>query len=951
MTRHSPLQAPVGPGAGASNAVSGDRSAPEHWSLGTMLDVVRWRAARQPNELAYTFLLDAAALGDEQATAQFTYADLDRRARAIAAHLQQRAAGRGSIVGERALVVLEPGLDYIAALFGCFYAGVVPAPVYPPDPFRIARTLPRLQAIFGSADCQFLLSSGAILGDQQSTLRQTCPRGAVEIETIVDEGANDWREIDSNPNQLALLQYTSGTTGEPRGVPITHANLIANLRGMAQELDVEDAVAMFWLPPYHDLGLIGGVFLPLFASRHTVLMSPLDFMRSPANWLRAISHYRATTSAAPNFGYELCVRKMTDADCEGLDLSNWQVAVSGAEPVRADTLDRFHERFAPYGFRREAFVPAYGMAETTLMVSVGKLGESPAELELDADALARSQVKPRPGGRRLVGCGPAGPGVEIEIVDPESRQPTHGVGEVWVRSPSVASGYWQKPDLSAEQFGQSILSPRDSQPGAEESNSQNAECERRFLRTGDLGFVRDGQLFLVGRRKEMIILAGRNFYPQDIELAVQSSHPAFKPDGGAAVAVEADNSERLVLLQEVQRPRKQDLDELLTLAQNVCLEETGQSPLRVVLLPVGELPKTSSGKTRRADCWKAIESGELTILAEWPAGAENTEAVEFEKPIGETETWLASAWCDILGLVEVGRRDNFFALGGRSLQVTQMLTGVAERTGLVLPLKTLFDHPTLAQLARHIDQQPKQTPDATAPFAAIDLNQPQPLSPTQQRFWLVEQLGVPGGANVPLALRMNGQIDRQRLDDALARLIARHDALRIAFAVGGTDVTQQLGETKTPAIASLTVAGDPPDEQLLEHALELPWVWKPFDLSAAPLARVAIVDTPGGDQILLLVLHHLICDGSSIGLLLDDLTKLYNQQQLPPPTSYAEYLAALPNDLAPETDYWRQRLANVPPSLDLPLDAPSDATAERGQVDIASRELDQTNLRANRSPR
>jgi len=935
MTWHESLQHHASPGVAASGAAFASGAQPRHWSFDTMLDVVRWRAARQPNELAYTFLLDPGAIGQGDAeqtgeTAQFTYAQLDRRARAIAAHLQQHGAGSRGLVGQRALVVLEPGLDYIAALFGCFYAGVVPAPVYPPDPFRIARTLPRLQAIFSSAECQYLISSGAILGSEESTLRQTCPRGAIEIETIPDAAADNWREVQSDPSRLALLQYTSGTTGEPRGVPITHANLVANLRGMEQALDVDDAVAMFWLPPYHDLGLIGGVFLPLFASRHTVLMSPLDFMRSPASWLRAISHFGATTSAAPNFGYELCVRKIKESDCVGLDLSNWQVAVSGAEPVRAETLDRFCQRFAPYGFRREALVPAYGMAETTLMVSVGALGKRPQELEVDADALAQSEVKLKPGGRRIVGCGPAGPDVEIQIVNPDTCQPTRGVGEVWVRGPSVASGYWRHPELSAEQFGQT-LEPSPTTPAHEQADGS--------FRTGDLGFERHGELFLVGRRKEMIILAGRNYYPQDIELAVQSAHPALKPDGGAAISVEQDAGERLVLLQEVQRPRKQDLDELLEVARRACMEETGQTPFKIVLLPVGELPKTSSGKTRRADCWQALAAGELTVLAEWPAGDAAPSAPPFQPPTGATETWLALAWGEILHLDQVGREDNFFALGGRSLQVTQMLTQVAEQTGMVLPLRTLFDHPTLAQLADHIDQQQQKSPPSQASQptdrTSFDLSQPQPLSPAQQRFWMIEQVGVPGGANVPLAMRLSGTIPPAQLKDALSQLIARHDALRTRFTAHGAVVTQQAVASAAMKVerwrldAAEFDDAELSDETLLERVLEQPWVWRPFDLAAPPLMRAAIVDTPRGDQVLLLVLHHLIADGSSIGLLVDELARLTNQQPLPSDApSYVDYLTAPPKSAEADARYWSERLAGVPPTLDLPLETPIDRSAD-----------------------
>lgn len=890
-----------------------------------MIDVVRWRAARQPRDLAFTFLRDGP-LDAEHQTSQYTFGSLDRRARAIAAELQRRGAA-----GERALVILEPGLDYLAALFGCFYAGVVAVPVYPPDPFRIARTLPRLQAIFGSADCKLLFSTAEILGQGSSPLRQMCPGGVVEIETIVDTQTDDWTPKNTAPSDLALLQYTSGTTGEPRGVPITHANLLENLRGMERLLDVQDAVGLFWLPPYHDLGLIGGVFLPLFAGRHMMLMSPLDFMRSPARWLKAISHYQVTSSAAPNFGYEHCLKKVTDADCEGLDLSSWQVAVSGAEPVRAETLDRFCERFAPYGFRREAFVPAYGMAETTLMVSIPPLEAPPTELQLDTDALTQSRVVPQRGGRRVIGCGPPGPGVEMWIVDPETRRPTDGVGEVWVRGDSVASGYWGRTELTASQFDQTLGG------------------RRGYFRTGDLGFLYEGELFLVGRRKEMIILAGRNYYPHDIELAVQQADDAFKRDGGAAVAVDpgvladGDEGERLVLFQEVQRPKKQDIAALLTTARRVATEETGQEPLRVVLIPVGELPKTSSGKTRRAECWEQYQAGVLSVLAEWPASGAALEAREFEAPANDTEAWLARCWGDLLDVAEVGRGDSFFALGGRSLQVTEMLTQVAQRTGLVIPLAALFDHPTLAELATYIDEQPDEAQATATISRPLDLSQPQPLSASQERFWLVEQLGVPGGANVPVALRLDKRLKLKRLEAALNGLIARHDALRCGFSGEGADVVWQIRQSDQShrdqsdaefieIQQGVFPVGDKESacaEQSIDAVMQDDEVWRPFDLAQPPLVRAKLFDLASGEQILLLVFHHLVCDGGSVGVLLRDLAGLYAGETLPPATKPQA------GGRSTSDAYWADRLAPVPAAIELPL----HNCAAKAQPDIVAARL------------
>ncbi|WP_197531390.1 non-ribosomal peptide synthetase [Posidoniimonas corsicana] len=886
-----------------------------HWGLSTLVEVAQWRALHQGDDPAYTFL--ASDAGDPTS---LTFRGLERRARAIAAAIQQRGPA-----GQRVLVVLEPGLDYIATLFGCFFAGAIAVPVYPPDPFRIARTLPRLRAIFKNADCQLLVSSQQWLASKTSSLRQTCPGGAIAVEDLGADLADAWRPMTLQGSDLALLQYTSGTTGAPRGVAITYDNLQYNLRAMEQLLDVPEAIATFWLPPYHDLGLIGGVFLPLFAGRRTVLMSPLDFVRRPVSWLRAVSDFRATTSAAPNFGYELCVRKVSDEDCAGLDLSSWQVAVSGAEPVRSATLDRFCERFEPYGFRREAFVPAYGMAETTLMVSVGRLAKPPLEREYKAADMAESIVAPRNGKaetiRKLVGCGPPGPEIDLRIVDPETCQATDGVGEIWVRSPGVASGYWRSPDQTSAAFGAKL-----------------AAGESGFLRTGDLGFVDAGELFVVGRLKETIILGGRNYYPQDIELAIQDRDPALKAEGGAVAAVELDGEERLVVFHEVQRPKRQDLPALADTIRSVVLEETLQEPYAVVLLPVGELPKTSSGKTRRSQCWPEFESGALTPAYQWVAGESTAEqrgdgdAKGVDPPASKTEVMLAEVWRSLLDVDVVSRTDSFLALGGQSLQILQLLQEVAGRTGKTVAVQELFEHPTLAEFAEVVDQT--KADGARELSAAPDsfLTQPQRLSEPQQRMWMLEQLGLRGGANVPLAVELQGAVDRQRLADALNKLVSRRQMLRTAFQTAEGEPRQVLRPQASVELADLAPPVSDQQQDLIAWALNQDFVWRPFDLAEAPLARAALVTASPERHVLVLVMHHLICDGASFEPLVDELARMYGGEELAPLAfDFWDHLAAGDRapDAAADQGYWKDRLASAPSAINLPQLSGPPATDPR----------------------
>ena len=926
MSSHAtPLQAT------SESKRSGPRSdspqSPAHWRQPTLVDVLRQRATDTPDDLAFSFLIDG-----EQQIATLSFAQLDLRARRLAASMQ----ARGLVEGQRVLIALDPGLDYIATLFGCFYAGAVATPVYPPDPYRLATTLERLQAIYRGADCSLVISSETILGGANSGMRQLAPAATVAVEELLsaDGAEQDWLGPACDPQRLAVLQYTSGTTSTPRGVMIRFENLNHNLRAMESVIDVADAVAVQWLPPYHDMGLVGCVLLPVFAGRHSYLMSPVSFMQRPVRWLQAISRYQATTTASPNFGYELCLRKVSDDDLAGLDLSSWQVAVSGAEPVRASTIDRFSERLAPYGFRREAFCPAYGMAETTLMVSLSRHSQSPTVIEADTRSLEEGRVElvqcspnpPLPGRgiQRVVGCGPLGMNVDARCVDPASPhnagRETTGVGEIWVRGEGVAAGYWQDEAASTAAFDASLTSG-----------------EEGFLRTGDLGFLLDGELFVTGRRKELILLAGRNFFPHDIELAIQQAHVALKPDGGAAVAIEVENEERLVVFQEVLRPKRQDLTKLAEIAQQAVVTHTLNQPHAIVLLPVGEIPKTSSGKTRRAECRRAWLAGQLQVLHEWRPQAgtstaslktdEDSQPEDSQPPATPTEQWLAQIWSDTLDVTVISRGDNFFSLGGQSLQVVQMLSEVQQRTNAALPFKSLFEAPTLREFANQIDSVPNEATSPSAPRRATpaDRQAQRPLTRPQQRFWLMERFGMAGGANVPLALRLTGKVNRERLQTALDQLVSRHDALRVAITETDGVARQQITDASRLPLAELPPPSAPVSDPLA-WALNRPWVWRPFDLSTAPIARAAVVSLSDEEHLLLLVLHHAVADGASFATLVDDLNHLYQGQQPPPVAGgLADYLVnyeELPYGQR-ATDYWRERLAGLPPAIDLPFDRPA----------------------------
>ncbi|HEV7786800.1 MAG TPA: fatty acyl-AMP ligase, partial [Thermoanaerobaculia bacterium] len=445
-----------------------------------LTEALRETAVSRPGQIAFTFLDEAGAATD------LSYADLDRRALAIAARLQELGGA-----GQRALLLYPPGLEFVAAFLGCLYGGVVAVPAYPPTS---ERTLPRLLAIAQDARPVLALTTSARL-DKLQTLAARLPGfdslAWVETDRIAADLAGAWRDPQPGPDTLAFLQYTSGSTAAPKGVMVSHGNLFHNEEMIRRAFGQSaDSVIVGWLPLYHDMGLIGNVLQPLYLGAHCILQTPATFLQRPLSWLAAISRYRATTSGAPNFAYDLCVRRIGAEQRAGLDLASWEVAFNGAEPVRPDTLERFAAAFAPQGFRRKAFYPCYGLAEATLFVSGGGKGALP--------------VVEAAGARGLVGCGRPWMDQRLAVVDPESGRPVSDgqEGEIWISGPSVAQGYWGQPEATERDFRARLAGdPADAGEGP-------------FLRTGDLGFLRGGELFVTGRLKDLIIVRGRNHYPQ-----------------------------------------------------------------------------------------------------------------------------------------------------------------------------------------------------------------------------------------------------------------------------------------------------------------------------------------------------------------------------------------------------------------------------------------------------
>ncbi len=682
----------------------------------TLHALLAQRAAIFGDQTAYTYL---GVHGDDVVS----YAELNRRAKAIAVEVRKVAKP-----GDRALLVFPAGLDFITSFFGCLYAGVLAVPATYPKP---RRPMPRLTAISQDCDATLALTTSQTI----STMGQGRAESGLDnmpwiaVDEIDDAQADDCCPSDVDRNDLAFLQYTSGSTSEPRGVMVSHGNLLHNLEVIRcgfgldpANTDTPIATGVFWLPAYHDMGLIGGILETLYVGGHSVLMSPAAFLQRPIGWVEAISKYKARVSGAPNFAYEICASRATDEQVAALDLSSWKVAFCGAEPIRAATLNAFRERFAPAKFPSTSFYPCYGLAESTLLATGGR-GPSQLvlqsfvreSLEKDVVEIADNQSDPR--AQTFVGCGLTLNGEELVIVDPATNvvRDKGRIGEIWLRGGSIAKGYWNREEDSRETFGGYLA---DSGKGP-------------YLRTGDLGFVSNGQLYVTGRVKDVIIIRGRNHYPQDIERTVGDAHDALRLDSGAVFSLNESGEDELAIVQEVDRHyRKADFDEVIRQIRRAVSESHELEAHTVVLIRHASLPRTTSGKSQRHMCRKQLLQGELNELARWTKDARPCDVdasdedaarrgqapkrlVTTERPLTveevdrlaeRVESWLLTWMVERAAIPshEVDRNKPFAEYGLDSLTAVELSQQLEDWLGVEVVPTVAWNYPTPATLSKYL---------------------------------------------------------------------------------------------------------------------------------------------------------------------------------------------------------------------------------------------------------
>jgi acyl-CoA synthetase (AMP-forming)/AMP-acid ligase II len=819
----------------------------------TIVDILRKHAREKSKELAYKFI-------SEGSTDSITYAGLDAQSRAVASWLQQRAAK-----GERAVLLLPPGLSYITAFLGCLYAGVIAVPAYPP---RKSRHQERLQAIIDDSGATLVITCASIAS------RFTFAQHVLVLEEVDTALGKSFCPVTVLPDDIALLQYTSGSTGQPKGVMVTHGNIVSNVAATGRAyLFKENDIVCSWLPPYHDMGLIGGIICPMYHGFLSILMAPTSFISAPLRWIDLISTERVTISGGPNFAYDLCVQAAASGSPAVWDLSSWRIAFNGAEPISAETIRSFHEAFMPHGLNVSAACPNYGMAEATLMLTSKDILSEATVRIIDKSAFEQGSIvyvaeDKFPGKTtQLVGCGYSDATHELIIVDAATHKQCAAdtIGEIWVRGSSIAKGYWDNPELTKEVF-EAYLCETHAGP---------------YLRTGDLGFLDDrGELFITGRIKDLIIVHGRNIYPQDIELSVSLSHTGLIPNGCAAFSLTESGKEQLVIVQEVRRHAKEHATILEAMLERLW-EDHELVPFKMVLIGQASLPKTSSGKVQRSYCRTLFLNDQLVVLGSWAQGSTSEHDSDIpSRATTEDEIKIRSIWGAVLGIPsdQIGIQDDFFRLGGNSILATKLASKLNRELGSSVSVSAIFTQHTVALLAHYLKYNTEE--HVTISKAAVSKSEEQLLSFAQERLWFIEQYEQGTSAyNIPMVVRLSADVDLALLERSIQCIVHRHEILRTLIKEDqeGSGYQVVLDDLEHPLVIERVQASNTSD--LAAHVKRA--VHHVYNLQDEYPIRVciyALSDPTTGSlaYYLSIVVHHIAFDGWSVDVLPKELQAHYN---------------------------------------------------------------------------
>jgi amino acid adenylation domain-containing protein len=893
-----------------------------------LVELLRLRARSSPEKLAYIFLN-----GKLEEAEQLTYNELDSRARTIAAQLQRRGPS-----GERVLLLYRPGLAFIEAFFGALYAGWIAVPAYPPAGNR---NISKIQTIVEDASPRVVLTNSQLLNQ----IKTWFDASGKNIEVLASDAfattsQEKWALPVLSGVELALLQYTSGSISTPKGVMVSHKNLLHNEETIRIAFSQSSSsVTVSWLPVYHDMGLIGGVLQPLYTGSRCILMSPLTFLQSPRAWLETISRYRATTSGGPNFAYDLCSRRITESECPGLDLASWSVAFNGSEPIHAKTIERFSEKFAFIGFRREAFYSCYGLAEATLFVTGGSVADAPVVEKVSAASLQKNRArKPKNDDDAIELVSSGRPrGDHVVIVKPRTRKVCSPgeIGEIWIHGNGVAQGYWMQQKSTKAMFRARLANDPNAGP---------------YLRTGDLGFFQDGELFITGRSKELVIIRGRNYYPHDLELTAEETEPELKAHSTAAFAVTRDDQELLVIVSEMSRPGKAQFTEIADAIRRAISETHEITVSEVVLVGPGGVPKTSSGKIRRLACRDAYIKNALSVLfrsrlerdisgtqQQMPKPAlsrESLQGLAFEQRRTVLLDALSNEIAKSVGAArtEIDCTAPLASLGIDSLAAVQLSHILEKGLQVTLTIKE-FTGASIEQLAAMLaERTDAERGTRLSPIEIPAQTESLPLSYGQRALWFLHRLAPESSAyNIAVAVRVLSGLDVLALQRALSLLVQRHAALRTEFSESAGEPVQRIHqeayfEFREHAAESLSETEFAAD---LERAAA-----RPFTLRERSLLRVGVYHRENRQSGILLAVHHIISDFWSMAIIGRELGALYQQESggaaavlEPLPLDYTQYASWLYQRMNGAEgqrmqQYWTNQLRELPPFIDLPLDKP-----------------------------